>query len=328
MQKTCHYRRFASAFPLVILTTVCFVLTGTTNTQAADNAQLRFDQTDSQIAIHFGSQKLATYYYADTKTTRPFFAHVTAPDGTQVTRNHPPKPNDLQDHPHYHPGIFLAFGDISGQDYWRLKAKVKHEKFLFSPQVDNGVGQFTVRNQYLSADGKQTVCYEDCNYQFHPQKNGCLITTQSKFHSDEHDFSFGDQEEMGLGVRMGTLLKEKDGRGRVLNSTGLKSAEKTWGQPAQWCDYSAKLDDKWVGVTIMASPKNASESWWHNRNYGLFVANMFGRKAMHQGETSRIVVKKGESFQLGYGVFVHASKKWDKTTIESLYSKYKHLTKE
>ena len=40
----------------------------------------------------------------------------------QVTRHHPPiEGQDRVDHGTFHPGIWMAFGDISGSDYWRLE---------------------------------------------------------------------------------------------------------------------------------------------------------------------------------------------------------------
>ena len=31
---------------------------------------------------------------------------------------------DLDDHPTMHPGLWLAFGDINGADFWRNKGRV------------------------------------------------------------------------------------------------------------------------------------------------------------------------------------------------------------
>jgi len=57
----------------------------------------------------------------------------------------------------------------------------------------------------------------------------------------------------------------------------------------------------------MPDPANFRPSWFHNRDYGLMVANPFGRKAMNQGELSRVQVKKGERLRLRFGVLLHSS---------------------
>lgn len=57
----------------------------------------------------------------------------------------------------------------------------------------------------------------------------------------------------------------------------------------------------------MPHPDNFRPSWFHNRDYGLMVANPFGRKSMNQGEPSRVVVKSGERLRLRFGVLLHSA---------------------
>ena len=56
---------------------------------------------------------------------------------------------------------------------------------------------------------------------------------------------------------------------------------------------------------LMADPNNFRKSWWHNRNYGAFVANPFGRKAMKQGAVSSVSIAPGETMRITFGAFVH-----------------------
>lgn len=274
---------------------------------AKDNFKIHFAESPGKVIITVAKQPLATYCYQDTITTRPYFAHVYTPAGIQITRNHPPGHDELQDHGPMHPGIWLAFGDLNGNDSWRLKAKVAHRGFLEKPQVTKNTGHFTVQNEYLSEDERTPVCTETCRYTFTNLPTGWLIVMESDFKSDLGDFYFGDQEEMGLGIRLPSAIREDGGNGRILNSQGLTTANKTWGQPAAWCDYSGTINDTMVGVTLMASPHNIRDSWWHNRGYGFFACNLFGRHAMRQGTPSKISVKRGETFHLGYGLLLHSS---------------------
>ncbi len=307
------------------LTRLCFVsfllsaFTLNSSIFAEDkSAPFRFHHSKGKIEIYAGKQAIATYEYQNRKTTRPYFAHVRTLQGTQVTRHHPPSPEDPQDHADLHPGIFLAFGDISGNDYWRLKSKVKHVGFVKTARKNS----FAVRNFYLSETGESTICTEVCHYQFIKTVNGYLIDCQSTFQNNQGEFYFGDQEEMGLGVRVASFMREKGGNGRILNSQGITSAGKTWGQKADWCDYSGMIDQKQIGVMIMASPKNSRPTWWHNRNYGVFVANMFGRKAMKQGEESKLIIKQGERFELNYGIYIHESNPLSENDLKQTYREY------
>jgi hypothetical protein len=133
-----------------------------------------------------------------------------------------------------------------------------------------------------------------------------LVTWQADFLADQADLVFGDQEEMGFGARVATALTEKNG-GLITNSAGARTAAATWGQPATWCDYAGLIDGRLCGITLMASTSNFRPSWWHNRDYGVFVTNPFGRAAMKQGETSTVTVKRGEVFSLRFGAALHAA---------------------
>ncbi len=55
----------------------------------------------------------------------------------------------------------------------------------------------------------------------------------------------------------------------------------------------------------MSSSSNFRQSWWHNRDYGVFVANPFGRKAMGQGDVSSVVVEPGDQLNLEFAAVIH-----------------------
>ena len=119
-------------------------------------------------------------------------------------------------------------------------------------------------------------------------------------------FWFGDQEEMGLGVRVATAISEKNG-GRITSSSGTTTAKATWGQHAAWSDYSGIIRGRHVGIMVVPDSGNPHPSWWHNRDYGLMVSNPFGRSAMKQGGKSRIVVQRGQTYRLKHAIILHAS---------------------
>ena len=221
----------------------------------------------------------------------------------QVTRNYPPVGGqDSTDHDTIHPGLWLAFGDISGADFWRNKGVVRHAEFIVEPAVHEGVGTFVVRNEYL-AMGK-TLCEEDCRIRIVPRTTSTLIIWDSQF-GGENDFSFGDQEEMGLGFRVATPLAVKNG-GRIVNSDGLVDEKQAWGKQADWCDYSGTVDGRQVGLLLVPDPRNFRRSWFHARDYGVLVANPFGQNAFTKGPKSEVIVREGELLRLRFGVLVHA----------------------
>jgi hypothetical protein len=270
----------------------------------ASAADLAVRQAPDRLVITDRAQPVAEFVFKDERILRPYFANVHAPGGVQVTRHHPPVAGaDATDHDTMHPGIWLAFGDISGQDFWRNKAPIEHVRFTEPPMVKQGCLTFATECRLRTAEGK-TVCSLTNRFTLTQLTNAWLLAWDATFRSEGGDFTFGDQEEMGFGVRVATAITEKNG-GVVTSSSGLKTAKTTWGQPAQWCDYSGAVDGQQVGITLMADPANFRPSWWHNRDYGLMVANPFGQEAMKQGAKSATTVKRGETFRLRYGAVIH-----------------------
>lgn len=273
--------------------------------RAAIGAGFAVRETPGQLAITCDGQDLAVYVFDDPRILRPFFANVHAPDGTQVTRSHPPiAGRDSTDHESMHPGIWLGFGDLNGQDFWRNKGRIEQLRFTETPAVRDGHLTFATESRLVASNGQPLgMLLSRIRLTIVPP--GYLLIWDAALRATEGDLIFGDQEEMGLGVRMATALTEKNG-GRLRSSAGLESARNTWGQQAQWCDYSATREGRRLGVTLLAHPANFRPSWWHTRDYGLMVANPFGRAAMKQGDLSRILVKRDSQLRIRFGIWVYA----------------------
>ena len=262
-----------------------------------------FERDDRRIQISLEGKPIVEFVYRDEKTLRPYFSNARLLNGLKVTRNHPPVEGvDDLDHAALHPGIWLAFGDINGHDFWRNKASMQHVRFVREPTVEKGQLRFSTECRLKSSTG-EIICTLINKYTLATRPRGWMIIWNAEFRAGKTPVIFGDQEEMGFGARVATSFTEKNG-GMIRSSTGKQTAKATWGQPARWCDYSS-LDAKSGGIMLMASPDNFRESWWHNRNYGAFVSNPFGRQAMKQGDVSRVVIEPGESLQLTFGALIH-----------------------
>jgi len=280
---------------------------------AQSSPSLSFTKGAGRLEIRMGDRPVATYVYEDPAIPRPYFCDVKTLAGVRVTRNHPPDPAENKgndDHATFHPGIWLAFGDLGGQDFWRNKARVRHVKLVEPVVAADGSGRFAVVNRYEPAEGREApVCEETCVYTVRAFPSGYSMTASGRFRSETADFAFGDQEEMGFGIRLNTPLTVKFGSGSMVNSEGGQNEKGTWGKQARWCMASGAADGKPASVTLMTAPDNFRPSWFHTRNYGLMVANPFGRKAMTGPEDAAVkpdatVVKKGGEFQLTFGVWV------------------------
>jgi hypothetical protein len=210
------------------------------------------------------------------------------------------------DHPTMHPGIWLAFGNISGQDFWRNKATIRHERFFEQPKAAKNYLTFSTMSSLIETNGSLLATMLS-HFAINPYTDGYLLRWTAYFTPITNAIVFGDQEEMGFGIRIATPLSEKNG-GLVKNSDGLLGAKNTWGKTASWCDYSGILSNRLVGITIMPHPNNFRPSWFHSRDYGLVVANPFGQKAFTKSEgPSSVIINKDGGLSLYFAAFIHST---------------------
>jgi hypothetical protein len=321
---------------ILVLIAMAFVFQA--NGAEPNSAALTVEQQADRLIITRAGAQVATYVFRDDVIRRPYFAHVHTPTGLPITRNHPPRSGtDPTDHDTMHPGIWLAFGDISGHDFWRNKAVVEHVEFVEPPRAKlhdgEGVVTFLAKNHYLAGD--KTICVELARHTIRATGGGYWFMFDSQFSGTE-PFSFGDQEEMGLGLRLATAVTVKSGTGAITNSEGRKNEKEVWGRQTDWCHYSGTVTMKMVagdkdlsfrtGLLLVPHPQNFRRSWMHARDYGLLVANPFGQRAFTKGPASRIDVKPGEIFRLQYGVWSYAANSDEKLDLAEMAADYVRLS--
>lgn len=281
-----------------------------------------FVRRPAQLDIKLGSQQLATYVFRSTRIARPHFTHLRTPSGLQVTRSDPPvEGQDPTDHADMHPGLWLAFGNLAGLDFWRNKGPcIEQERFVQEPQTSRNGGSFAVANRYI-VDGR-ALCRETTRYRFLTRPNGWLMLWDTTFETTERGVFFGDQEEMGLGIRMASPLCVKGGQGTITNSLGGKNEAGTWGRQAAWCDYSGVVGGRRVGVTLMSASANDRHPWFHTRDYGLMVANPFGKSA---NAPERLPLWPDRPLRLCFGVFIHDTPSGESLNQGAEYEHFDHL---
>lgn len=124
----------------------------------------------------------------------------------------------------------MSFGDLSGCDYWRCKARTQQVRFLESPASHGKSGGFSVLNHYLKTDSSEVLATEKADYQFCEVPHGYRLQWSSEFRAIDKDIVFGDQEEMGLGVRMVSSLAEKRGQGEEYSTATIASVRNKCGE--------------------------------------------------------------------------------------------------
>ncbi len=291
-------------------------LGGSAYAQGEPGERFKFDDRNGELDVLRGGKRIATYLYRHPEVTRPGFINLRSVETDQVTRNFPPKlPEDLTpgftqdggvDHRHFHLGLWMSFGDLDGEDYWRLKSRTEHVRFI--EQRSGSPGTLQIENRYLRANGKDEVCRERLRCVFRNEPDGWSLRWRSVFSSKDADFYFGDQDEMGLGVRMASRLRVKEGTGAITTDRGAKNEAGAWGKPFRWIDYSGTTDGRRVGITVV--PASAGrESWAHCRDYGVMVLNPFPRNPKDNARepATKTLVKRGDTLTVAYTIFIHSS---------------------
>ncbi len=164
-----------------------------------------------RMQLFDGDRQVARYVYDDPQVGRPFFADVSV-DGIQVTRNHPPGPDDDQDHPH-HIGFFFSFGDLNGIDFWHMKGRCEHVRFDQLPQLRDGTIRFTVTDQYISPDDQHALLNQQTSYAVSSVDGGYRFEFDIRLQPVATDVHIGSKEEGGLAIRVATPLAVTSGKG-------------------------------------------------------------------------------------------------------------------
>lgn len=262
--------------------------------------RVTFDRDEASVHVRIDNRPVARLALTDPKIQRPFLCDIKSPTGIPITRNHPPLAGqDATDHDTMHPGFWVSFGDLSGRDYWRGRERVR----VAGLALTGARRRLDLEHEYLDRVTKTTVAREECRLEFEGRPSAWLLHWRSTFRPRKDELVFGDQEEMGLGVRVATPLTVKAG-GTIRDSEGRANEKGVWGKTADWCEYRGTIGGKQVGVLVIPDPRNFRPAWFHARDYGLLVANPFGRNAFTKGEKSRIVVRPGESLTLAFVVCV------------------------
>ncbi|MFM1801053.1 MAG: hypothetical protein RJA81_405 [Planctomycetota bacterium] len=233
-------------------------------------------QTADGVDISLGGQKITTFVKSDRSVRRPFFRDVHTPQGFRVTRTYPPlKGVEDTDHETMHPGIWLAFGRLNGQDYWRNRSEILSESIQIEKPADDHSCAFSTISSYLKNGSSQPAIRETTRHEFRKNQHGIEWTWTTKLEPLSGILELGHQEEMGLGVRLSNpLTVKRNGSAQMTNSQMGVNEKGTWGKPAQWwLAFETDKNGRKTGIRIDAKTQPDMNFWGHTRDYGLIVAN-------------------------------------------------------
>ena len=277
--------------------------------KAARSQGVSFKPEAGKVEVWVDGTPFTTYYFEG--YNKPVFFPLRAATGTIVTRGYPINfdvPGEAQDHPHQK-GLWFTHGDVNGVDFWSESDKtgnIVHRKFGV---VKGGpkTGVLQSENDWVTPAG-ETVLKETREVMIHNLSGVRAIDFDLKLTAVAGSVKFGDTKEGSFGIRLAQPFSDKTG-GRIENSQCGQGEKGCWGKPADWVDYTTKINGESVGVAIFDHPTSFRHpSHWHVRGYCLFAANPFGLHDFYNDKTKdgSHTLQKGQSMTFRYRVYIHA----------------------
>jgi hypothetical protein len=262
---------------------------------------------DSRIDVRLAGAEF--FDYRPDASPRPYVDALFTVDGIRVTRDIATAPEESDDHVH-HKGVWWGHRDVNGADVWTEFPGHGSIVSLASPQTDAGDGRLRIEHEtrWLDADGAPLLDDIRMLTASAPAADGSqTLDIESVLRVSNGTVVLGDTKEAGLvALRVSPALEERRG-GRIELSTGAVGEADSWGERAEWCDYSGTIDGVRVGVAVFDHPGNPRPAYWHVRDYGLLAVNPFGL-ADFTGDPARsgaITLEPGDELRFQYRILVH-----------------------
>jgi hypothetical protein len=184
-----------------------------------------------------------------------------------------------------------------------------------------------VESEWITPDGKPLL-RERTHYVFRATANQRSIERMATLTALAEKVTFRDNKEGSLGLRVTRALEApadrpdtftdasgKPAKERVVNNQGVTGrytssegleGDAVWGTRGKWTKLTGTIDGEPVTVAILDHPSNPTyPTYWHARGYGLFSANVFGRKVFKESEPElTLTLEPGQSLTLRHQVLI------------------------
>jgi hypothetical protein len=281
----------------------------------ADDVVLQKNEQGVRATV---GDKLFTEYVTKSNS-RPILYPIIGPGGQKMTRDWPMVADTKEEKDHvWHRSLWFAHEQVNGVDFWTEvdpkaskpnkypNGTIEHVEFL---KVESGpVATISTRNQWLGPDGKKMA--EDVRTIHLSAPSGVrVIDYDLELKATDIPLVLDDAKDSTFAFRVAHTMAVKQKLGGAIHNSAGQTDDATWGQTAEWVDYSGPAEGETVGVTMMSHPRGYGfPTRWHVRTYGLFAANPLGNNALSQGKAEKvklqIPVGKSETFR--YRIVLHS----------------------
>jgi hypothetical protein len=304
---------------------------------AAKGVEIVANESGKRVDITIDGKPFTSYIYPDT-LKKPVLYPIRTAAGTLVTRGFPldPRPRERFDHPH-HVGLWFNHGDVNGLDFWNNSYDIPadrapkmgtiHHKRVIEAKSGADRGELAVEMEWDTADDV-ALLRETTRFIFRDAGDARSIERITTLTALGRPVVFRDNKEGSLGLRVTRELEQPadkpeqftDASGKVskvpvLDNTGVTglytsseglTGDHVWGTRGRWCMLAGKIGAEPVTIAILDHPSNPNSStYWHARGYGLFSANVFGRKVFDDTqEELTLTLEPGKSVTFRHRVLI------------------------
>jgi hypothetical protein len=257
------------------------------------------DAPGGWISVRSGEREITRYHHGALaeKHKKPFWWPLNV-EGVNILRGAPmePRPGEAVDHPH-HTGIYHAFGEVNGKEYWSklpivpVKVTARSAGPAFARLVvEHRWGEDLLETQEIRILNAAADVVVDFQIVL-KAANGPVVLGK--------DLKMAKEGSFAVRVAAGLSLPKGDAPDLIRDAKGNKGEKAVRADTAPWVQYTGTVDGKKVGVAVMNHPDSFRyPTTWHVRAYGLFAANPW----LVKGESR---LEAGESLKLGYRVYAH-----------------------
>jgi hypothetical protein len=329
------------------------LLAAATLTAQPKGVAVTANESARRVDVTVDGKPFTSYIYP-TSLKKPTLFPIRTAKGTLITRGYPlePRASERVDHPH-HVGLWFNHGDVNGLDFWNNSDAIPAERapkmgtILHRKVIDakSGVdrGELVVESEWVQADGKPLI-RERTHFVFRTGANERSLERNTTLTAIEK-VVFRDNKEGSLGLRVTRALEQPaekpelltDASGKAMktptlnnegvtgsytSSEGLKG-DAVWGTRGKWTMLSGTVESEPVTIAMLDHPSNPTyPTYWHARGYGLFSANVFGRKVFKDTEPEfTLTLEPGKSLTLRHQVLILGGAV-TKETIDHAHQKF------
>ena len=280
-----------------------------------------------RVDVTIDGQPFTSYIYP-TSLKKPVLYPIRTARGTPITRGFPldPRPFERIDHPH-HVGLWFNHGDVNGLDFWNnsdaigpdrgpTMGTIHHRRVV---DTKNGAdrGELVVESEWVTPDDKPLL-RERTHFVFRGGADQRSIDRMTTLTALKEKVTLRDNKEGSLGLRVTRELEQpserpelltdasgKPSKTRVLKNEGVTGSytsseglrgDAVWGTRGKWAMLSGTIGSEPVTIAILDHPSNPTyPTYWHARGYGLFSANVFGRKVFKDTEAELTLTLEPDS---------------------------------